>query len=115
MRWIEDAVPEEGETSDQAPAKGGKWVLGLPGLGEEPLTWDLLLPLLPKTVEVVTAAGKTVVDLVWDLDANLDGANGLEGAPPWPGIMSWPPTPRNWPFWCLPERGKGMQLKLPKR
>lgn len=34
MRWIEDAVPEEGETSDQAPAKGGKWVLGLPGLGE---------------------------------------------------------------------------------
>ena len=80
MRWIEDAVPEEGETSDQAPAKGGKWVLGLPGLGEEPLTWDLLLPLLPKTVEVVTAAGKTVVDLVWDLDANLDGANGLEGA-----------------------------------
>ena len=59
----------------------GQWTLGLPGLGEDqPLTPDLLLPLLPKTVEVVTAAGKTVVDLVWDLDANLDGANSLEGA-----------------------------------
>lgn len=94
--WMEDEEPEEapdgeaapppeggeapGGDSDPGKAKGGRWVLGLPGLGEEPLTWELLLTLLPPAVEVTTASGETkTVPLVWDRDANLQGAISPEG------------------------------------
>ena len=94
--WMEDEEPEEAPDGEAAPspeggeapggepdpekAKGGRWVLGLPGLGEEPLTWELLLTLLPQAVEVTTASGETrTVPLVWDRDANLQGAMSPEG------------------------------------
>ncbi len=45
------------------------WGLGLPGTDEEnPLTWELLMEMLPPSVEAQTAAGVRSVDLVWNPD-----------------------------------------------